>query len=122
MGIVSITIETNDGRYKAGAKLTVENPEVLDEWPESRQNVFVKNKEVSVCVGNSDGWLCVAKLPLTYTDDDFVNLAGAYGKVREAFLMISEKSGTSQSKQHTFTQMLLLTDHVDLIHFFAFCR
>ena len=106
MGIVSITIETNDGRYKAGAKLTVENPEVLDEWPESRQNVFVKNKEVSVCVGNSDGWLCVAKLPLTYTDDDFVNLAGAYGKVREAFLMISEKSGTSQSKQHTFTQKL----------------
>ena len=108
MGIVSITIETNDGRYKAGAKLTVENPEVLDEWPESRQNVFVKNKEVSVCVGNSDGWLCVAKLPLTYTDDDFVNLAGAYGKVREAFLMISEKSGTSQSKQHTFTQMLYI--------------
>ena len=106
LGIVSITIETNDGRYKAGAKLTVENPEVLDEWPESRQNVFVKNKEVSVCVGNSDGWLCVAKLPLTYTDDDFVNLAGAYGKVREAFLMISEKSGRSQSKQHTFTQML----------------
>ena len=108
LGIVSITIETNDGRYKAGAKLTVENPEVLDEWPESRQNVFVKNKEVSVCVGNSDGWLCVAKLPLTYTDDDFVNLAGAYGKVREAFLMISEKSGTSQSKQHTFTQMLYI--------------
>ena len=110
MGIVSITIETNDGRYKAGAKLTVENPEVLDEWPESRQNVFVKNKEVSVCVGNSDGWLCVAKLPLTYTDDDFVNLAGAYGKVREAFLMISEKSGTSQSKQHTFTQMLYINN------------
>jgi len=74
--------------------LSVENPEILDEWPESRQNVFVKNKEVSVCVGNSDGWLCVAKLPLTYSDDDFINLAGAYGKVREAFLMISEKTGT----------------------------
>ena len=62
LGIVSIVIETNDGRYKAGAKLSVENPEVLDDWPESRRNVFVKNKEVSVCVGNSDGWLCVAKL------------------------------------------------------------
>lgn len=47
-----------------------------------------------MCVGNSDGWLCVAKLPLTYSDDDFINLAGAYGKVREAFLMISEKTGT----------------------------
>ena len=40
-----------------------------------------------------DGWLCVAKLPLDYSDDEFVNLAGAYGKVREAFLMISEKTG-----------------------------
>ena len=67
LGIVSITIETNDGRYKAGAKMSVENPEILDEWPESRQNVYVKNKEVSVCVGNSDGWLCVAKLPLNYS-------------------------------------------------------
>ena len=94
LGIVSIMIETNDGRYKAGAKLSVENPEVLDEWPESRRNVFVKNKEVSVCVGNSDGWLCVAKLPLSYSEEDFVHLAGLYGKVREAFLMISERTGT----------------------------
>ena len=93
LGIVSIIIETNDGRYKAGAKLSVENPEVLDDWPESRRNVFVKNKEVSVCVGNSDGWLCVAKLPLSYSEEDFVHLAGLYGKVREAFLMISEKTG-----------------------------
>ena len=90
---MSIIIETNDGRYKAGAKLSVENPEVLDDWPESRRNVFVKNKEVSVCVGNSDGWLCVAKLPLSYSEEDFVHLAGLYGKVREAFLMISEKTG-----------------------------
>ena len=91
LGIVSIMIETNDGRYKAGARISVENPEILGEWPESRQTIYVKNKEVSVCVGNSDGWICVAKLPLSYSDDDFLNLAGAYGKVCEAFLMISKK-------------------------------
>lgn len=96
LGIVSVTIERHDGRYKASAKLTLEYPELLDEWPESRQNVFVKNKEVSVCVGNSDGWLCVAKLPLTYTDEEFFNLASAYGKVREAFLMVSQRTGESK--------------------------
>ena len=88
-----MTIERNDGRYKAGAKLSLDYPELLDDWPESRQNVFVKNKEVSVCVGSSEGWLCVAKLPLSYTDEEFSNLACAYGKVREAFLMISEHTG-----------------------------
>ena len=46
LGIVSVTIERNDGRYKASAKLTLDYPEILDDWPESRQNVFVRNKEV----------------------------------------------------------------------------
>ena len=50
---MSVAIETNEGRYKASARLTMEYPEVLDDWPDSRQTVFVKNKEVSVCVGNS---------------------------------------------------------------------
>ena len=40
----------------------------------------------------------MAKLPLDYSDDEFVNLAGAYGKVREAFLMISEKTGMLKLK------------------------
>ena len=48
LGIVSVTIERNDGRYKASARLTLDYPEILDDWPESRQNVFVRNKEVSV--------------------------------------------------------------------------
>ena len=38
----------------------------------------------------------MAKLPLTYSDEEFFNLASAYGKVREAFLMISERTGESK--------------------------
>ena len=91
--IREIVIDSNDGRYKAGAKIILENPEILDQWPKSRQNVFVKNKEVSVCVGNSDGWLCVAKLPLHYDDARFQELADAYGMVKTAFVMISEVTG-----------------------------
>ena len=75
-------IERNDGRYNPGAKLHLRHPEtVLDDWPQTRQNVYVRNKEVSVCVGSSDGWLCVAKLPPNLTDAEFAQLAGGYGKV-----------------------------------------
>ncbi len=85
-----MSIDQTDGRYKAGARLSLAKPELLDEWPKARQNVFVKNKEVSVCVGASEGWLCVAKLPLDYTDEQFERLAAAYGRVREAFLMVNK--------------------------------
>lgn len=95
---MGVAIEDNDGRYKPGAKVTLRNPEVLDEWPVSRQTAYVKNKEVSVCVGNSEGWLCVAKLPPTHSEEQFVKLAGNFGKIREAFLMISETSGRSDVK------------------------
>ena len=90
---MSVTIERTDGRYKAGARLSLDQPEVLDDWPPSRQNVFVKNKEVSVCVGASDGWLCVAKMPLSLTEDEFLRLAAGYGRVKEAFLLVSPKTG-----------------------------
>ncbi len=91
LSIVGVSIETNDRGYKPGAKVTLQNPELLDEW--DRQVEWVRNKEVSVCVGNSDGWLCVAKLPLSFTEEEFAQLAGAYGKVKEAFLVVSEKTG-----------------------------
>ena len=93
LAIVTVAVERNDGRYKPSAKIALENPEVLDEWPKSRNTVFVGSKDVNVCVGSSDGWLCVAKLPLDYTDHQFAMLAGAYGKVKECFLMVSEKTG-----------------------------
>lgn len=96
--IYSVMIEQTDGRYKPGAKLTLQKPELLDDWPKSRQNVFILNKEVSVCIGSSDGWLCVAKLPLDYTDDQFMQLAESYGRVKEAFLMISELTGTLRTR------------------------
>ena len=97
LSILTVAIEHNDGRYKPSAKITLEGPEVLDAWPKSRHTVFVRSKDVSVCVGSSDGWLCVAKLPLDYSDHQFAMLAGAYGKVKECFLMISEKTGKALS-------------------------
>ena len=33
--------------FVAGAKLVLKSPEVLEDWPKSRDNVYVKNKEVN---------------------------------------------------------------------------
>lgn len=99
LSLLSVHIDRNDGRYKAGAKLSLQRPELLDAWPRSRQNVYVKNKEVSVCVGSSDGWLCVAKMPMDFTEEQFCALAGAYGKVKEAFLMVSDKTGEIEEEE-----------------------
>ena len=63
--MLSVSIEHNDGRYKAGAKLLLEIPELLDEWPESRQNAFVKNKEVRKLLNfNSINYLDILTKPL----------------------------------------------------------
>lgn len=92
-------------RYRPGAKLVLKNPEVLEDWPRSRDNAFVKNKEVSVCVGSSDQWLCIARLPLDYTEDEFTSLVSSYGRVKASFLVCSEVTGESKGyglvKYHT---------------------
>ena len=36
-----------------------------------------------MCVGSSDQWLCVARLPPSLTEEAFLNLASNYGKVCE---------------------------------------
>ena len=36
--------------------------------------IIIVLQEVSVCVGSSDQWLCVARLPLSYTEASFSTL------------------------------------------------
>ena len=83
-------------RVKAGARLKLAKPELLDCWPVSRQVVFVCNKEVSVCVGSSEGWLCLARLPPDTEEEEFRQLVAAYGVVGESFLVVSEVTGAGK--------------------------
>ena len=39
------------------------------------------SSQVSVCVGSSDQWLCVARLPPNLSEEAFLKLASNYGKV-----------------------------------------
>jgi len=49
-----------------------------------------------VCVGSSDQWVCIARLPLDFSDQEFTTLVSGYGAVRSCFLMCSEVSGESK--------------------------
>ena len=68
----------------------------MENWPKSRETCFVKNKEVSVCVGSSDQWLCIARLPLEFSEDEFTSLVSNYGRVKASFLVCSETTGESK--------------------------
>ena len=83
-------------RVKAGARLRLARPELLDSWPVSRQVVFVSNKEVSVCVGSSEGWLCVSRLAPDTEEEEFRQLVAGYGLVGESFLVVSEMTGAGK--------------------------
>ena len=45
-------IDRGDGRYRPGARLTLANPELMEDWPRHRENVFVKNKVAKLMVTN----------------------------------------------------------------------
>jgi hypothetical protein len=82
------------------------------EGQEHEVNNNVKDKEVEevvVLVNNSnekeerrivvDGpeeWLCVARLPLDMEQEEFRDLLAEFGRVEEAFLVMSTKTGKKQ--------------------------
>lgn len=47
----------------------------------------------SITVTDPEEWLCVAKLPLDITEDEFYDLLAEFGGVKESFLMVSDKTG-----------------------------
>ena len=94
--IIRVEIDRMDVRHRPGAKLHLKHPHILDAWPQHRDIVYVRNKEVNLCLGTSDKWLCVARLPFTYTEDQLTTMMAAYGRIKHAFLVCSEVTGESK--------------------------
>ena len=47
----------------------------------------------TVTVTDPEEWICVAKLPLETSQQDFQDLLGEFGSVKECFLQKSNKTG-----------------------------
>ena len=47
-------------------------------------------------MGSSDQWLCIARLPPNFSDAELDTLVASYGRVKAAFLVVSELTGESK--------------------------
>jgi len=94
--IIRVELDRMDVRHRPGAKLYLKHSHILDAWPAHRDSVYVRNKEVNLCLGTSDKWLCVARLPLNYTEEQLTSLMAPYGRIKHSFLICSEVTGESK--------------------------
>ncbi|XP_021933199.1 ribonucleoprotein PTB-binding 1-like isoform X4 [Zootermopsis nevadensis] len=77
------------------ARAVLEDPEMLEEWDRDRA-FHLRGQRVPVSPTPTEMMLCVARLPLTYTETQFTALVRTYGDIYRSFLMISEKTGDSK--------------------------
>ncbi|XP_063601909.1 ribonucleoprotein PTB-binding 1-like [Penaeus indicus] len=77
------------------ARVLLAEPEVLETWAKSSQHTF-RGHKVTISPSNTEGLLCVSRLPLDHTEEDFAGLVGSLGEVSYCFLMRSEKTGESK--------------------------
>jgi hypothetical protein len=74
------------------ARAVLEDPEMLEEWDRDRA-FHLRGQRVPVSPTPTEMMLCIARLPLTYTETQFTALVRTYGDIYRSFLMISEKTG-----------------------------
>ncbi|KAL5237531.1 hypothetical protein ACI65C_004941 [Semiaphis heraclei] len=100
--VESIHISTTSG--SSMARVTLEDPELrMEEWDFHKQFVL-RGQRIPVSPTPTEMLLCVARLPYSYTEDQFTRLVQMYGEVRKTFLIISEKTG--ESKGYGFVEYL----------------
>lgn len=89
-----IHIDSNP-QGSSSARAVLEDPEMLDDWDTSR--VFtLRGQRVPVTPSPVENILCVGRLPLSLTEQEFKSLVEQYGVIKMCFLMISEKTGDSK--------------------------
>lgn len=93
--VSSITL-TIPGPGSSAARAELEDPEMLEEWDKDR-TFLLRGQCVPVTPSATELMLCVARLPLDYSDDQFTSLVKSCGQVRRCFLMISDKTGQAQN-------------------------
>ncbi|XP_063876953.1 ribonucleoprotein PTB-binding 1-like [Scylla paramamosain] len=86
----SVQLQPSSG----SARVLLAEPEVLETW--SRSQHTLRGHKVTISPSNTEGLLCVARLPQDFSEEDFANLAASLGQVTYCFLMRSEKTGESK--------------------------
>lgn len=86
------SVQLQCGTGSGMARAVLEDPEMLEEWDRDRA-FHLRGQRVPVSPTPTEMMLCIARLPLTYTETQFTALVRTYGDIYRSFLMISEKTG-----------------------------
>jgi hypothetical protein len=86
------SVQLQCGTGSGMARAVLEDPEMLEDWDRDRA-FHLRGQRVPVSPTPTEMMLCIARLPLTYTETQFTALVRTYGDIYRSFLMISEKTG-----------------------------
>ena len=91
------SVQLQCGTGSGIARAILEDPEMLEDWDRDRA-FHLRGQRVPVSPTPTEMMLCVARLPLTYTETQFTALVKTYGDIYRSFLMISEKTGNFMAR------------------------
>nr|XP_014351955.1 PREDICTED: ribonucleoprotein PTB-binding 1 [Latimeria chalumnae] len=80
-------------KYKGTAFVTLLNGEQAESAIGKFHQSWLREKEISVQLQPTDALLCVANLPLSYTQQQFEELVRPFGNLERCFLVYSEDTG-----------------------------
>lgn len=76
------------------ALVTLENGNQVDDAVAKLNGKEFKDNTVTVKLGYSNQLICIAHIPCSYTDAQFLNMCQKYGAVEYSYIMRSEETGT----------------------------
>ncbi|MBN3294445.1 RAVR1 protein, partial [Polypterus senegalus] len=83
-------------KYKGTAFVTLLNGEQAKSAIKEFHLYILRDKEISVQLQPTDALLCIANLPLSYTQQQFDELVRPFGNIERCFLVCSESTGHSK--------------------------
>ncbi|XP_078091110.1 ribonucleoprotein PTB-binding 1 isoform X2 [Mustelus asterias] len=83
-------------KYKGTAFVTLLNRDQANDAIEKFHQSTLRDREISVQLQPTDALLCIANLPLAFTQQQFEELVRPFGNLERCFLVYSELSGHSK--------------------------
>ncbi|OCT87928.1 ribonucleoprotein, PTB-binding 1 S homeolog isoform X1 [Xenopus laevis] len=80
-------------KYKGTAFVTLLNGEQAESAIRRFHQTHIRDREISVQLQPTDALLCIANLPLTYTQQQFEDLVRPFGNLERCFLIYSSTTG-----------------------------
>ena len=91
---MSKIVEVNNNVDKTKLQDTGEKEgEAEEEEEEEKENVYDLDGCVEILVTAAEEWLCVSRLPVDVTEDEFKKLVEEYGPTKRTLIIRSKRTG-----------------------------